>query len=105
QATGYAVVVLSIAGLALSVRKRGSHLGWADLPALRVVHGALGAGAVVCLAAHTGLHLGQRMNRLLMIDFLALSVLGALAAAVTAFVHRLDPARAQARRELVARAH
>jgi len=61
--------------------------------------------ALGCLSLHTGLHLGVRWNRLLMLDFLALSALGAVAGAFAATAGDADPAAAQARRRLVFRAH
>jgi nitrite reductase (NADH) large subunit len=101
EASGYAVVLLTLAGLALSARKRWKRFGYGNVAGLRVLHGALGAAALVCLGWHTGLHVGQRFNRLLALDFLAASVLGAVAAAAVALG---DPTGA-ARRILATRAH
>jgi nitrite reductase (NADH) large subunit len=100
--TGYATVVLSLLGLVLTVRKRSRHLPRLDLARLQVVHGALGAAALLALAAHTGLRAGERLDLLLSIDFLAVAALGGLAAAATALG---DPASSQLRRLLATRAH
>ena len=103
RASGYAVIALSVAGLALSLRKRVKRFTVADVPSLRALHAALGAAAVLCLFAHTGMRLGARLNRWRMIDFLALSVLGGVAA-VDAAIGRVDAA-GQARRARLFRAH
>ena len=105
QASGYAMLALSLAGLLLSLRKRWRRFAFGTVPGLRVAHGGLGAAAVVCLWVHTGMHLGERLNRLLMLDFLALAVLGGVAAAVAALGAHLDPAAAQGHRQLANRAH
>ncbi len=102
EASGYAVVVLSLASLLLSLRKRCARFGYGSVAGLRVVHGALGAAALVGLACHTGLHAGERLNRLLALDFVAASALGGLAAAATALD---DPLAGAARRLLATRAH
>jgi nitrite reductase (NADH) large subunit len=105
QASGYGVVVFSLAGLALSLRKRVKRFTWSDLPALRALHGLVGVAAVACLALHTGLHLGVRLNRVLMLDFLALCLLGAAAGVLAAASGSGDPAAAEVRRQLVFRVH
>jgi nitrite reductase (NADH) large subunit len=105
QISGYAVVALSLAALLLSLRKRVKRFAWSDIPALRALHGVLGAATLACLFVHTGLHLGVRLNRMLMLDFLAVSLLGAAAGVFAAASGSADPAAAQARRVLVFRAH
>ncbi|MFT3770822.1 MAG: FAD-dependent oxidoreductase [Minicystis sp.] len=105
QATGYAVIALSLVGLILSLRKRVKHFAWSDVAGARAIHGVVGVLALACLFLHTGLHLGVRLNRLLMLDFLAISVLGAVAGVFAAASGGADPAAAQARRLLVFRVH
>jgi len=105
QVTGYSVVVLGLASLLLSLRKRWKRFSHSDVPIYRVVHGGFAALALVMLGLHTGLHLGANLNRLLMIDFLALSQLGALAAGVTALSHWWSPGTAQNRRLVSSQAH
>jgi nitrite reductase (NADH) large subunit len=109
KASGYAALVLTLAGLSLSVRKRswrrpqgGGLAGHSDVAGMRVLHSVLGVAALLCLVCHTGLRVGERFNRLLSIDFIAASVLGAVAAAATALG---DPAAGAARRILATRAH
>jgi nitrite reductase (NADH) large subunit len=102
QVTGYAVVALVAVGLTLSLRKRWKRFTYGDVARLRVLHGALGAAALVCLACHTGLHLGERLNRLLSLDLLAASALGAVAAAASGLG---DAAAGPAQRLFATRAH
>jgi nitrite reductase (NADH) large subunit len=102
QASGYGVVLLSLGSLVLSLRKRWKPFSRGTVAGLRVVHGGLGAAAMLCLALHTGLRAGERLNRLLAIDFLAAGLLGGVAAATTAMG---DPAAGAARRILATRAH
>jgi nitrite reductase (NADH) large subunit len=102
QVTGYAVVALVALGLVLSLRKRWKRFTYGDVARLRVLHGALGAAALVCLACHTGLHLGERLNRLLSLDLLAASALGAVAAAASGLG---DAAAGPAQRLFATRAH
>src|SRR6185437_15873984 len=100
--SGYATVALSLLGLVLTVRKRSRHLHRLDVAGLQVVHGALGAAALLALALHTGLRAGERLDLLLSIDFLAVAALGGLAAAAMALG---DSASSQLRRILATRAH
>jgi hypothetical protein len=104
QASGFAILALSLAGLLLSARKRIARFKWGDVSGLRALHGVLGAATLVCLFAHTGLALGDRLNRLLMLDFLALTALGAVAAVLAAAPASGDPA-AQSRRVVATRTH
>jgi nitrite reductase (NADH) large subunit len=103
QATGYATLALIAAGLVLSARKRIKRFRRGDVGALRVLHGALGAAALLTAACHTGLSLGERLNRLLALDFIAASLVGGLAAALAAQASA-DPADA-VRRMAVNRVH
>ena len=102
QVSGYATVLLALAGLALSLRKRWKRFSYSDVATLRVVHGALGALALAALACHTGLAAGERLNRLLALDFIAASALGGAAAGAAVLG---DPVRAQLRRLVATRAH
>lgn len=102
EASGYAVVALGLVGLVLSLRKRWKRFAYGEVAGLRVLHGALGVAALVGVGCHTGLHVGERMNRLLTLDFLALSALGGLAAAAHGLANPLGAAH---RRLLATRLH
>ncbi|MEO5727350.1 MAG: (2Fe-2S)-binding protein, partial [Byssovorax sp.] len=105
QVTGYAVVALTLAGLLLSLRKRWRRFTYSDVPIFRLVHGALTALTLIVLISHTGLHLGKNLNRMLMIDFLTLALIGAVAAGVTALSHWWSPITARNQRLVWYRAH
>lgn len=95
QITGFTLVGLAAAALLFSARKRIGRFRMGGFPVWRVVHAGLGAATIGMLVAHTGLSLGENLNRLLMLDFLALSGAGAAAGAVFALA---SPMRVRARR-------
>jgi nitrite reductase (NADH) large subunit len=99
RVTGYGVVVLALGSLVLTLRKRSRYFSSRSVTGLRVLHAALGAAAVACLSCHTGLRLGERLNRLLALDFLAAAALGGVAAALE------DPSAPASLRAVAARAH
>ncbi|MCK6546192.1 FAD-dependent oxidoreductase [Myxococcota bacterium] len=88
QVSGYSVVALALASLLVSLRKRVPAFAAKDVAFFRVVHGILGSLSLGMLAVHTGFELGQNLNRVLMFDFLAVSLFGAFAGIVTAIAHR-----------------
>ncbi|MYM64560.1 FAD-dependent oxidoreductase [Pseudomaricurvus sp. HS19] len=96
QVTGFSLLGMVTVGLLMSLRKRlqwewmGAFFGW------RLLHGVLGMSCALLLIFHTGFHLGENLNRLLMLTFLAVLLLGAGAGAVVSLAHRLPPASAAA---------
>jgi nitrite reductase (NADH) large subunit len=90
QVSGFTLLGLSIVAATLSLRKRtrrkllGSFDGW------RAFHAAVGLALLGVLFAHTGFNLGHNLNFWLMASFLAITLLGAIAGAVTAMEHRID---------------
>jgi nitrite reductase (NADH) large subunit len=90
QLTGYTVAGLALVSLGLSLRKRIKAVRWGAFGHWRAVHAALGACTLVALVSHTGLRLGHNMNFILMTNFLALALAGALAGAVVALERRLS---------------
>ena len=95
QVSGFSLLGLSsLVGL-MSLRKRwqrfrlGQYAGW------RFFHAATGGLMWVILLAHTGLHMGERLNLYLMATFLSVMLLGSLSGAVTGIRERLAavPAR------------
>ena len=81
QATGFGLLGCALAAAGFPLRKRWRRVGWGGLDWWRVGHGALGALALMTLLLHTGLRLGSGLNQVLMICFLAASVLGGATAA------------------------
>ncbi|MDJ0741130.1 MAG: FAD-dependent oxidoreductase [Gammaproteobacteria bacterium] len=91
QISGFGVLGLFVAGLAVSLRKRTgvlNRLGRFD--AWRLAHVLLGVLVVAGLVAHTGLRLGNGLNLALMTSFSALLLAGAVTTTVIALEHRLD---------------
>jgi nitrite reductase (NADH) large subunit len=105
QVTGYVLVALCALSLILSVRKRIKRFTFLDVPLFRTIHGVIGALTLFGLVAHTGLHLGTQLNFWLAIDFLAVTVLGAVAGVVTAISGRWSAVVARDRRLMTSRLH
>jgi len=96
QVTGFTLLGLSVVGLLMSMRKRiklpkismekfGKYGYW------RLFHTVLGVSCVALLFAHTGLHLGENLNHLLMLNFLAVISIGALAGGAVSLAHTISP--------------
>jgi nitrite reductase (NADH) large subunit len=90
QVTGFSLLGVSLLSLVLSLRKRIRFLKLGDFGHWRAVHAALGVITLLLLVTHTGLRLGHNLNFVLMVNFLALALLGALAGAVTALERRMS---------------
>lgn len=100
QVTGFTLVGLSVVGLLMSLRKR---LGFAKLGSFalwRVLHIFLGAACAALLVFHTGFHLGNNLNQLLMLNFLGVLLMGVMAGWVVALSHKLSPSSATSLRKL-----
>lgn len=92
QVTGFTLLGLSAVGLLMSLRKRINSKRLGDFAYWRAFHIVLGMACVSLLIAHTGFHLGSNLNRYLMVNFLLVIGLGAVAGIVIALSHRLKPA-------------
>lgn len=77
QVSGYSLLTLSCLGLLMSLRKRWSGFEYRTYPAWRVFHVTVGMFALMALLVHTGLAFGHNLDRILAVDFLSLSLLGA----------------------------
>jgi nitrite reductase (NADH) large subunit len=84
QVTGYTLVGLAAVVGFLSLRKRVGLRWLGDYRWWRLIHGTLGAAALVVLFLHTGFNLGHNLNRWLMVTFLLVAAAGSLAGVVTA---------------------
>jgi nitrite reductase (NADH) large subunit len=80
QVSGFTMLGLAVLGLGLSARKRLARITFGHFGVWRALHAALGAAAIVLLLLHTGLQTGERLNAWLLLDFLALSLIGAATA-------------------------
>lgn len=79
QVSGFSLLGIVALGLIMSLRKRFGWIFLGDFSYWRVVHVVLGLVALAVLLIHTGAHLGENLNRWLMINFLVISAVGALA--------------------------
>ncbi len=79
QVTGFSLLALISIGLLMSLRKRAGIMWLGRFSYWRIAHTFLGLLALVVLLLHTGAHLGENINQWLMINFLAISAVGALA--------------------------
>lgn len=89
QVTGFSLLGLTLIGLLLSARKRVRRVQWGAFAWWRVAHIGLGLAALLVLFAHTGMSLGSNLNQWLIVDFLAIAALGALASVIVAVEHKL----------------
>ncbi len=99
QVTGFSLLGMSVLGLLMSLRKRiknrkltrkmGEFAYW------RLLHVMLGVFCATTLILHTGLHLGENLNQMLMINFLLVLLLGSMAGAVISLSHKLDASASQ----------
>jgi nitrite reductase (NADH) large subunit len=99
QITGFTTLAVCAASLLFSLRKRWHLFERLSYARWRGVHALLGVTALAGLGVHTGFRLGANLDRALVLCFLALAALGALAGVATALERRLSPqAGALARR-------
>ena len=79
QISGYTLLGVTVIALLLSLRKRlKSWRKLGDFGSWRAVHGTVGLATLLMLFVHTGFHLGDNLNRILMVTFATLNLLGAL---------------------------
>ena len=87
--SGFTLLGLSVVGLLISLRKRikkiSQHKSVGDFGYWRVMHVLLGSLALITLALHTGFRMGDNLNFLLMLSFVGLAVVGAVAGGFTAY--------------------
>lgn len=90
QVTGFSLLGMSSIGLLMSLRKKIANKRLGDFAYWRLLHIVLGVLCASTLILHTGLHFGANFNQILMIDFIAILILGSLAGAVMALSHKFD---------------
>lgn len=95
QVTGFSLLGLTAIGLFMSLRKRIKSERLGKFAYWRFLHIALGVVSAGVLMAHTGLHTGDNLNQALVINFLLVLILGAMATSVVALSHQFEPANAQ----------
>ncbi|MFK7897946.1 MAG: FAD-dependent oxidoreductase [Myxococcota bacterium] len=105
QASGFALLGLSVLSLALPLRKKVPALARTSFSRWRLVHTALGLGTMLAAGVHSGLRLGANLNFWLMATFLGLIALGAMSGLVSSLEHRLSHKTGSALRMGWTRAH
>jgi nitrite reductase (NADH) large subunit len=80
QISGFSLLGLGLLGLSVSARKRVARVNAGHYGHWRAMHALLGMAAVLLLSVHTGLQTGERLNAWLLANYLALALLGAVAA-------------------------
>lgn len=79
QLTGFGLLALVLFELLLVARRRWPRFSLGSLERWRGLHGLIGASTLLALALHTGLRAGANLNRWLLLDFVAVSAVGAAA--------------------------
>ena len=85
QVTGFTLLGLSVVAMLLSLRKRVRKISIMAFGYWRVMHAVLGVLTLFVLLLHTGLSMGENLNFMLMLCFVGLALVGAFAAAITAY--------------------
>jgi len=105
QVTGFTLLGLSVIGLLMSLRKRIKSTRFGDFSYWRMLHIVLGVFSVILLFFHSGWHLGENLNRALMLNFIFVIALGSLAGLVVSLSHKLPANSAQNVRKFWSWAH
>jgi nitrite reductase (NADH) large subunit len=90
QVTGFSLLGMSLIGLVVSLRKKLPRLKLGNFSYWRIFHMVLGFFCAITLILHTGFHLGENFNQILMLDFLLVLALGSLTGAVLGLGHWLS---------------
>ncbi|TNE77064.1 MAG: NAD(P)/FAD-dependent oxidoreductase [Gammaproteobacteria bacterium] len=99
QVTGFTLLGLTAMGLLMSLRKRLSWAWMGKFSAWRLLHILLGVACCVTLVLHSGFHLGANLNQLLMVNFLAVVLLGAVTSSAIGVGHKLHGNNASSSRK------
>ncbi len=90
QVSGYCVLGFSVLGLAISLRKRVSKINFSVYDNWKILHYCTGFLSLIILALHTGLAIGTNYNRILLLCFLGVVLMGGLSA-VLVFLEKFFP--------------
>lgn len=100
QISGFSLLGLGVLISLISLRKRVSHIRLGDFSYWRVIHVVLGTFIALTLVAHTGLRLGFNLNLYLMLSFVSLMLVGAIASGVIGLQHVLPRRVSKQTREM-----
>lgn len=78
QISGYSLLILLLLAQLLSARKRLARFTFGRFPIWRLVHTWLAGLLLLILVLHTGFHIGEQLNAVLMINFLLVATIGVL---------------------------
>jgi len=99
QVTGFTLLGLTALGLLMSLRKRLSWTWMGKFSGWRLLHILLGVACCITLVLHSGFHLGANLNQMLMVNFLAVVLLGAVTSSAIGMGHRLSGSTASQSRQ------
>ena len=105
QVTGFTLLGLTMIGLLMSLRKRLKLERMGEFAYWRALHIILGVLCAGILIFHTGFHLGDNLNQILIIDFLGVLLIGSTAGLVVSMSHKLAPTRSMRLRKFWSWAH
>lgn len=91
QVSGFVLLGLCCASLVFSLRKRLTRFRLGAYASWRSFHAFVGVASLLMAIVHTGMRLGHNLDRMLMVAFLALAGVGALAGLVTTAESHLGP--------------
>lgn len=88
QITGFTVIALLVIGMILTLRKRLKWFTKIKFSNFRMFHMVSGILGLLLVGLHTGFSLGNNFNFLLMLNYLLLSAVGAMAGITTALSNK-----------------
>lgn len=91
QFTGFSLLGFTAMGMLMSFRKRLKWQWMGNFNYWRLLHISLGFLCLCLLILHTGFHLGQNLNRWLILNFLILAALGTTAGIIIGLAHKFKP--------------
>ncbi|WP_299599089.1 FAD-dependent oxidoreductase [uncultured Microbulbifer sp.] len=105
QVSGYTLLVLCLLTASLSLRKRWKKSSLGHLDHWRYFHSIVGCAALVVLIVHTGFRLGENLNLVLMLVFLAATSTGSLVGVFMARNHHWTDLKLREHRKWWSRIH
>lgn len=105
QVSGYTLLACCLLTATLSLRKRWRRLDYGHVDHWRYVHSMVGGAALAVLVVHTGFRLGENLNLVLMLDFLAATTTGALVGVFMARNHHWTDIKLREHRKWWSRVH
>ncbi|WP_081848020.1 FAD-dependent oxidoreductase [Microbulbifer sp. HZ11] len=105
QVSGYTLLTLCLLTASLSMRKRLQSINLGHLDHWRYLHSVIGFAALLVLLVHTGFRLGENLNLVLMLVFLAATCTGSLVGVFMARNHHWTDLKLREHRKWWSRVH